>query len=292
MKELDRVSDYITQLENERADLNKQLDDLRSDIETLKYLIKNNYIQAIPDANYQTEPVRTLATIVKDHVDVVQGEYDDLSSTVDEVIDNIHNNNLCCPDNLDIRNEDKIRRLYEVVNEAVTEAKSADVDVVNPNDTVTDLGIYIKRLGDAVDWEYAHDTSQWTYVNLNELVAIIEGNHIARKNLDVMSSEINLITREIQNDNFGLYRTFTSEHMSLNTYKFESTRELAETIQKKSDSFIQSCEHLEIAIGNLKATQLCFLNKAIDDCKEQAHKWREKSGVLRCIENRPKGPVM
>ena len=180
----------------------------------------------------------------------------------------------------------------EVVDEAVTKVKGADVDVVTPNDTVTNLCTYIKRLGYAVDWEYTEDTRQWTYVHLNELVAIVEGNHIARKNLDVMSSEINSITQEIQNDNFGLYRTFTSTHFSLDDYKFSSTRELTETIQKLADSFIRSCEHLEIAIGNLKATQLCFLNKAIDDCKEQAHVWREKSGVLRCVKNRPRGPVM
>lgn len=292
MKELERVSEYITQLETERAELNKKIDKLISDIETLKYLIKNNYIPSIVDVDFQTESIRTLATIVTDRIDVLHGEYDDLSSVVDEVIDDIHNNNLRCPDDLNIRDEDKIRRLYEVVNEAVTKSKGADVDPVNSNDVVTDLSTYITRLGVAVDWKYTNDRSEWTDEHINELIAIVEGNHIARKNLDMMSFEIESITQEIQNDNFGLYRTFTSAHLSLDDYKFSSTRELAETLQKTSDEFVQTCEHLEIAMGNLKATQLCFLNKAIDDCKEQAHVWREKSGVLRCVKNRPRGPVM
>lgn len=292
MKELDKISDYITQLENERAELNKQIDDLKLDIQTLKYLIKNNKTQCIPETDFRTEPIRTLATTVIDRVDVVHAKYQDLASTVDDVIENIHNNNLHCPDNLDIRDEDKIRRLYEAVSEAVAESKCTNVDPVNSEDEVIALRNYIMRLGLAVDWKYTNDYDEWTDEHLNELVAIVEGNHIARKNLDMMSFEIESITREIQNDNFGLYRTFTSEHLSLDDYKFSSVRELAETIQKKSDKFVQACEHLEIAMGNLKATQLCFLNKAIDDCKEQAHVWREKSGALRCVKNRPHGPVM
>lgn len=292
MKELDKISEYIIQLETERAELNKQIDDLKLDIQTLKYLIKNNKTQCIPEADFRTKPIRTLATIVIDRVDVLQAEYQDLASTVDDVIDNIHNNNLRCPDNLDIRDEDKIRRLYEAVNEAVTESKCANVDSDTSDDEVTTLRNYILRLGVAVDWKYTNDYSEWTDEHLNELVAIVEGNHIARKNLDRMSFEVESITREIQNDNFGLYRTFTSAHLSLNDYKFSSTRELAETIQKKSDEFVQSCEHLEVAISNLQAAPLCRINKEIDDCKERVYEWREKSGALRCVKNRPRGPVM
>lgn len=292
MKELDKISEYITQLETERAELTKQIDDLKSDIDDLGYRVRNNCVHSVRGIGYKTRLVQNLATDIQDRIDVLHGEYDDLSSVVDEVIEDIHNNNLRCPDDLNIRDEDKIRRLYEVVNEAVTKSIGADVDPVNSNDVVTDLSTYITRLGVAVDWKYTNDRSEWTDEHINELIAIVEGNHIARKNLDMMSFEIESITQEIQNDNFGLYRTFTSAHLSLDDYKFSSTRELAETIQKLTDSFIRSCEHLEVAIGNMKVAQLCDLNKEIDSCIECAHKWREKSGVLRCMKNRPRGPIV
>lgn len=286
MKELERISDYITQLENERAELNKQIDALKSDIEELGYRVKNNDIHSIRGIGYKTRLVQDLATNMQDRVDVLQAEYEDLVSSVDEVIDNIHNNNLCCPDNLDIRDEDKIRSLYEAVEEAIAKSKSVDNNLTTPNDEVTVLRSFIKRLGTVVDWKYADQKEPWTDSQINELTAIVEGNHISRKNLDAMTDEIYAITREIQNDNFGLYRTLSGTHISLNTYNFESTHALAEAIQKLADSFIRSCEHLEVAIGNLKVAQLCDLNKEIDDCRNCAHKWRVKSGALRWLDRK------
>lgn len=287
MKELDKVSDYITQLETERAELNKQIDALKSDIEELSYRVKNNCAHSIRGIGYKSGLVQNLATNMQDRVDVLQAEYDDLVYTVDEVIANIHNNNFCCPDNLDIRDENKIRNLYEVVGEAI--AKSTAVDnkaTTTTDDEVTVLRNVIKRLGTVVEWKYADQAEPWTDSQINELTAIIEGNHISRKNLDAMVDEIDAITRELQNDNFGLYHTLSGTHISLNTYNFESTHALAETIQKLADSFIRSCEHLEVAIGNLKVAQLCDLNKEIDDCRNSAHKWRVKSGALRWLDRK------
>lgn len=209
MKELERISDYITQLENERAELNKQIDKLKAELHR----------------------VSTTAT-------------------------------------------------------ASAELKSVDNNLTTPNDEVTVLRNYIKRLGTVVDWKYADQEEPWTDSQINELAGIVEGNHLSRKNLDAMVDEIYAITRELQNDNFGLYHTLTGTHISLNTYKFESTHALAETIQKLADSFIRSCEHLETAIGNLKVAQLCNLNKEIDACLDSAHKWRVKSGALRWLDHR------
>lgn len=210
MKELDRISDYITQLENERAELNKQVDKLKE----------------------QLNKVSTTAT-------------------------------------------------------DSAELKSVDDALTTPNDEVTVLHNYIKRLGTAVEWTYADQEEPWTDSQINELVAIVEGNHIARKNLDTMADEIESITREIQNDNFGLYRTFNSMHIALNTYKFEPTRELAETIQKLADAFIQSCSHLDVAIGNLKVAQLCDMNEEIEDCQDYVHAWIGRSGASRWLDHRP-----
>ena len=158
--------------------------------------------------------------------------------------------------------------------------------MTTPNDEVTVLRNFIKRLGTAVEWKYANQEEPWTDSQINELIAIVEGNHIARKNLDVMSSEIDSITSEIQNDNFGLYRTFIGVHTALNTYKFDSTRALAETIHKLADTFVQSCAHLETSINNLEATQICCMHAAIAECVDSAHKWRVKSGALRWLDHR------
>lgn len=209
MKELNRISDYITQLENERAELNKQVDKLK-------------------------EQLNKISTTATDSA----------------------------------------------------ELKSVDNNLTTPNDEVTVLHNYIKRLGTAVEWKYANQEEPWTDSQINELTAIVEGNHIARKNLDVMSSEIDSITSEIQNDNFGLYRTFIGVHTALNTYKFDSTRALAETIHKLADTFVQSCEHLETSINNLEATQICCMHEAIAECVDSAHKWRVKSGALRWLDHR------
>jgi len=305
MKELERISAYITQLENERAELNKQVDKLKEQLKTsttatdsdklnqieedIKWLcevVKNNYTLHISTTDFRTKLVKNLATILQDRVDVLQDEYDDLSSTVDDVTAAIRNNDLRCPDNLDIRDEDKIRSLYEAVSEAVDKAKSADNKSTTPNDEVTVLRNYIKRLGTAVDWKYADQEEPWTDSQINELAGIIAGNHITRKNLDTMAYEICSITRELRNNNFGLYREFIGEHKALNTYNFECTHELAETIQKLSDVFIRSCEHLEVAISNLEVAQLCDLRKEIEDCREQVHAWIVKSGALRWMDHR------
>ena len=74
MKELERISDYITQLENERAELNKQIDALKSDIEELGYRVKNNDIHSIRGIGYKTRLVQDLATNMQDRVDVLQAE--------------------------------------------------------------------------------------------------------------------------------------------------------------------------------------------------------------------------
>lgn len=208
MKELERISDYITQLENERAELTKQVDKLKE----------------------QLNKVSTTAT-------------------------------------------------------DSAESKSADNTITTPNDEVTVLRNYIKRLGTVVDWEYADQEEPWTDSQINELAAIVEGNHLSRKNLDAMVDEIYSIIRELQNDNFGLYHTLTGTHISLNTYNFESTHALAETIQKLADSFIRSCEHLEASINNLETTQICCMHKAIAECADSAHKWRVKSGALRWLDH-------
>ena len=285
MKELDRISDYITQLENERAELNKQVDNLKSDIDLLNYCVKNNCLPCTQDAEYKTKLIKNLSINIQDSVDVLQYEYDDLASTVDDVTAAIRNNDLCCPDNLDIRDEDKIRSLYEAIGEAIDRSKSADNTLTTPNDEVTVLRDYIKRLGTVVDWKYADQEEPWTASQINELAGIVEGNYLSRKNLDAMVDEIYAITRELQNDNFGLYHTLTGTHISLNTYNFESTHALAETIQKLADSFIRSCEHLETSINNLETTQICCMHKAIADCVDSAHKWRVKSGALRWLDH-------
>ena len=286
MKELERISDYITQLENERAELNKQIDALKSDIADLGYRVRNNYDHCIRGIGYKTELIESLATNMQDTVDGLQNKYDALSSTVDDVINDIQNNNLHCPDNLNITDEYKIRSLYKAVGEAIAKSKAADNNLTTPNDEVTVLRSFIKRLGTVVDWKYVDQEEPWTDSQINELTAIVQGNHLSRKNLDAMVDEIYAITREIQNDNFGLYHTLSGTHISLNTYNFESTHALAETIQKLADSFIRSCEHLEVAIGNLKVAQLCDLNKEIDDCRDSAHKWRVKSGALRWLDRK------
>lgn len=288
MKELEQISNYITQLEDERANLNKQIDALKSDIELLGYCVRNNCLPCTQDADYQTKFIKTLAIDMQDRVDVLQSEYDDLSSIVEDITADIHNNNLHCPDNLNIRDEDKIRSLYEAIGEVIDRSKSVDNKLTTSNDEVTVLRNYIKRLGTVVGWKYVDQEEPWTDSQINELTAIVQGNHLSRKNLDAMVDEIYAITREIQNDNFGLYHTLSGTHISLNTYNFESTHALAETIQKLADSFIRSCEHLEVAIGNLKVAQLCDLNKEIDDCRDSAHKWRVKSGALRWKDHRPK----
>ena len=285
MKELDRISDYITQLENERAELNKQVDNLKSDIDLLNYCVKNNCLPCTQDAEYKTKLIKNLSINIQDSVDVLQYEYDDLASTVDDVTAAIRNNDLCCPDNLDIRDEDKIRSLYEAIGEAIDRSKSADNTLTTPNDEVTILRNYLKRLGTVVEWQYADQEEPWTDSQINELAGIVEGNHLSRKNLDAMVDEIYAITRELQNDNFGLYHTLTGTHISLNTYNFESTHALAETIQKLADSFIRSCEHLETSINNLETTQICCMHKAIADCVDSAHKWRVKSGALRWLDH-------
>lgn len=209
MKELNRISDYITQLENERAELNKQVDKLK-------------------------EQLNKISTTATDSA----------------------------------------------------ELKSVDDALTTPNDEVTVLHNYIKRLGTIVDWKYTDQEESWTDSQLNELAAIVEGNHITRKNLDAMVDEIDAITRELQNDNFGLYHTLSGTHISLNTYNFESTHALAETIQKLADSFIRSCEHLETSINNLETTQICCMHKAIAECVDSAHEWRVKSGALRWLDHR------
>lgn len=287
MKELERISDYITQLETERAELNKQIDTLKSDIELLSYSVKHTCAPRLQDVDFRTKLIKDLAINIQDKIDVLQSEYDDLSSTVDDVTAAIRNNDLHCPDNLDIRDEDKIRSLYEAVGETIAKSKNANVDSITSDDKITALCTYIKRIGDAVDWEYTDDDRQWTYEHLNELVAIIEGNYIVMKNLDAMAEEIESITQEIQNDNFGLYRTFSSMHIALNTYKFEPTRELARTIQKLSDAFIQSSSHLDVAIGNLEVAQLCNLNEEIEDCQDEVHAWIARSGATRWLDHRP-----
>lgn len=208
MKELDRISDYITQLETERAELNKQIDKLK-------------------------EQLNKVSTTAAD--------------------------------------SDK--------------SKSVDNELTTPNDEVTILRNYIKRLGTLVDWKYADQEEPWTDSQINELTAIVDGNHAARKNLDAMTAEIDSIAHEIQNDNFGLYRTFIGVHTALNTYKFDSTRALAETIHKLADTFEQSCRHLEASINNLEATQICCMHKEIADCVAIAHKWRVKSGSLRWLDH-------
>lgn len=281
MKELEQISDYITQLETERAELNKQIDALKSDINELGYRVKNNCVHSIRGIGYKTRLVQDLATNMQDRVDVLQAEYDDLVYTVDEVIANIHNNNFCCPDNLDIRDEDKIRNLYEVVGEAIAKSKAVDDNLITPNDEVTVLRNFIKRLGTIVDWKYTDQEEPWTDSQINELTAIVDGNHIARKNLDAMTDEIDAIGYKIQNDNFGLYRALINEHTPIENYEFNSTRYLAKTIQEKSDEFVKACEDLEIALGNLKVTKLCCLNDAIDSCIKRVHEWRVKSGALR-----------
>lgn len=287
MKELERISDYITQLETERAELNKQIDTLKSDIEILSYSVKNICAPRLQDVDFRTKLIKDLAINIQDRVDILQNDYNDLSSTVKDVTAAIHNNDLHCPEQLDIRDEDKIRSLYEAVEEAIAKSKNANVDSITPDDKITALCTYIKRIGDAVDWEYTEDGRQWTSEHLNELVAIVDGNPTARKNLDAMADEIHSITREIQNDNFGLYRTFNSMHIALNTYKFECTRDLAGIIQKLADSFIQSCSHLDVNIGNLKVAQLCNLNEEIEDCQEQVHAWIARSGASRWLDHRP-----
>ena len=286
MKELERISDYITQLENERAELNKQIDTMKSDIELLSYCVRNNCLPCPQGAEYQTKLIKNLAINMQDRVDFIQNEYDDLSSTIDDVTAAIRNKDLHCPDNLDIRDEDKIFSLYEAIGEAIDRSKSVDNELTTSNDEITLLRNYIKRLGTAVEWKYADQEEPWTDSQINELAAIVEGDHLTRKNSDAMADEIYSITREFQNDNFGLYHTLTGTHISLNTYNFESTHALAETIQKLADSFIRSCEHLEVAIGNLKVAQLCDLNKEIDNCVDSAHEWRVKSGALRWLDHR------
>ena len=287
MKELEQISAYITQLETERAELNKQIDTLKSDIEILSYSVKNICAPRLQDVDFRTKLIKDLASNIQDKIDILQSEYDDLSSTVEDVTAATRNNDLHCPEQLDIRDEDKIRSLYEVVEEAVAKSKNANVDSITPDDKITALCTYIKRIGDAVDWKYTDDDRQWTYEHLNELVAIVEGNYAVIKNLDAMADEVESITQEIQNDNFGLYRTFSSTHIALNTYKFEPTRELAGTIQKLSDAFIQSCSYLDVAIGNLKVAQLCNLNEEIEDCQEQIHAWIARSGATRWLDHRP-----
>ena len=287
MKELEQISAYITQLETERAELNKQIDTLKSDIEILNYSVKHTCAPRLQDVDFRTELIKDLAINIQDKIDVLQSEYDDFSSTVEDVTAAVRNNDSRCPDNLDIRDEDKIRSLYEAVEEAIAKSKLSDTKSATPNEEVTVLRNYIKRLGTAVEWTYADQEESWTNTQLAELVAIVESDYAVIKNLDAMADEIESITREIQNDNFGLYRTFSNMHIALNTYKFEPTRELAETIQKLSDAFIQASSHLDVSVGNLKVAQLCNLNEEIEDCQDKVHAWIARSGATRWLDHRP-----